>query len=147
MVEGLKAAGITGPLSVGRNDAKAPTARFSVDFGVAPSAQNTRLSTVTGIDLESMLTLQAVGPASERDKAARRRGNAMLAALKNLQQAMLAEEDPSAPLKALQELTAKGGPADDPGLDDIVRALDLRSRIEVARRQRAGARSHNGERS
>jgi len=147
MVDGVKAASITGPLAVGRGDPKAPTARFSVDFGAAPLAQNPRLSKVSGIDLESMLALQAVGSESERDNAARKRGSAMLTALKNLQRAMLADEDPSVPLNDLQDLTASGIAADDPGLEDIVRALTLRSRIEVARRQRPGARSHNGERA
>ena len=60
-----------------------------------------RASAVAGIGLESMLALQAVDEAVERDRAARKRGTAMIAALTRLQRAMLAEEDPSLALRRL----------------------------------------------
>ena len=81
-----------------------------------------------------MLALQAVDEAAERDRAARKRGNAILAALTRLQRAMLAAEDPSMALCDMNDLTADAPVAEDPALAAIVRAVVLRSRIEIARR-------------
>ena len=67
----------------------------------APLSQQTHgWPSVAGIGLESMLALQAVDEAAERDRAAHKRGTAMIAALTRLQRAMLAEEDPSLALDA-----------------------------------------------
>ena len=84
-----------------------------------------------------MLALQGVDEAVERDRAARKRGNGMIAALTKLQRAMLAAEDPSAALHALNELATDGPLADDPGLGAILRAIVLRSRVELALRERS----------
>jgi hypothetical protein len=136
MVDGVRLDGIRGAASVPSNGAKTPGGKFSVDDGATPLTHNARLSTMAGIDLESMLALQTVDEAAERDRSARKRGTAMIAALTKLQHTMLAEEDPSSALVALQDLTIDGAVADDPELDAILRAVDLRSRVEIARRQR-----------
>jgi hypothetical protein len=47
---------------------------------------------------------------------------------------MLAEEDPSSALNALHELAGDGPVAVDPELGAILRAVVLRSRVELARR-------------
>jgi hypothetical protein len=91
------------------------------------------MASVAGIGLESMLALQAVDEATERDRAAHKRGTAMIAALTRLQRAMLAKEDPSLALNALDELAGDGPLANDPALGAIVRAVVLRSRVEIAR--------------
>jgi hypothetical protein len=93
-----------------------------------------------------MLALQAVDEAVERDRAARKRGTALIAALTKLQRAMLAEADPSSALKALTELTSDSPLADDPGLGAILRAVVLRSRVELARRERVPGASGRTER-
>jgi hypothetical protein len=140
MVEGLTPSGIGGPAPVPRDgalrdDNKTVQARFAVEDGPAPLTRQARLATVAGIGLESMLALQAVDEAAERDRAAHKRGTAMIAALSRLQRAMLAEEDPSSVLNALHELSAEGPIANDPGLGAILRAVVLRSRVEIARRE------------
>jgi hypothetical protein len=136
MVDGVRLDGIRGAASVPSNGAKTPEGKFTVDDSATPLIHNARLSTTAGINLESMLALQAVDEAAERDRSARKRGTAMIAALTKLQHTMLAEEDPTSALGALKDLTTDGSAADDPGLDEILRAVDLRSRIEIARRQR-----------
>ncbi len=137
MVEGVRASGIGGPGAIARDDNKPGAGRFSIEDGGAPVGQNARPSSVTSIGLDSMLALQAVDEAAERDRAARKRGNAILAALTRLQRTMLAAEDPSMALRDMNDLTSDTPVAEDPGLAAIVRAVVLRSRIEIARRDLA----------
>lgn len=141
MVEGVRASGIDAAAPLPRDGTKT-TAQFTVEDGAAPLNQKARLATVAGIGLESMLALQAVDEAAERDRAAHKRGTAMIAALTRLQRAILAEEDPSLALDALRELTGDGPLANDPALGAIVRAVELRCRVELARRDRALSRQH-----
>jgi hypothetical protein len=144
MVDGVTASGIGAATPLIRDSTKPVSDRFSVDEGAAPLNQRARLTTVGGIGLESMLALQAVDEAAERDRAAHKRGSAMIAALTRLQRAILAEEDPSLALIALQELAGDGPLANDPVLGEIVRAVVLRSRVELARREQGLSRRHAG---
>jgi Class II flagellar assembly regulator len=139
MVDGVKLDGIGGAASVPRDGFKAPEGNFSVGEGATPLANKARLSTTAGIDLDSMLALQAVDEASEHDRTARKRGTAMIAALTKLQRITLADQDPSQALSALNDLTADSPAADDPGLQAILRAIKLRARVEIALRQRRAA--------
>lgn len=134
MVEGVRARGIGGPAPLARDGTKPAPEQFSMDDGTAPLNRNARLSSVPAIGLDSMLALQAVDEAVERDRAARKRGTAIIAALTKLQRALLTEEDPSLALNALNGLTSDCPLADDPGLGAILRAVVLRSRVEIARR-------------
>jgi hypothetical protein len=136
MVEGVRARGIEGPAPLARDSTRAAAGQFSVEDGAAPLNQNARASSVSGIGLDSMLALQAVDEAVERDRSARKRGSAIIAALTNLQRTMLAAEDPSMALRAMSELTVDTPLANDPGLAAILRAVVLRSRVEIARRER-----------
>ena len=136
MVKSVRAGGIDAPAPMVRDSPKTAAGHFFVEDGVAPLSQNARPSSVAGIGLDSMLALQAVDEAVERDRAARKRGSAIIAALTNLQRTMLAAEDPSMALRAMTELTSDTPAADDPGLAAILRAVVLRSRVEIARRER-----------
>lgn len=142
MVEGVRASGIGAAAPLPRDGTKAISGQFTVDDGAAPLNQQARLATVAGIGLESMLALQAVDEAAEHDRAAHKRGKAMIAALTRLQRSMLAEEDPSSALNALRELTGDGSLASDPELGAILRAVVLRSRVELARREQGLSRQH-----
>ena len=81
-----------------------------------PAAKKARFSTIastitsTGavMGLESMLALQSINEAIDRDRAARERGTAMIAALTDLQRAMLTEEDPALALRSLSALAVDG---------------------------------------
>jgi hypothetical protein len=139
MVDGVRLDGIGGAASVPRDGFKTPEGKFSVSDGATPLANKARLSTTAGIDLDSMLALQAVDEASEHDRTARKRGTAMIAALTKLQRITLADQDPSQALSALNDLTADSPAADDPGLQAILRAIKLRARVEIALRQRRAA--------
>ncbi len=140
MVEGVRASGIGAAAPLPRDSAKTVSGQFIVDDAAAPLNQQARLGSVAGIGLESMLALQAVDEPAERDRAAHKHGTAMIAALTRLQRAMLAEEDPALLLNALHELAGDAPLASDPELGAIVRAVVLRSRVEIARRQHDPAR-------
>jgi hypothetical protein len=144
MVEGVRASGVGAAAPLPRDGTKTVSGQFTVDDGAAPLSQQARLASVAGIGLESMLALQAVDEAAERDRAAYKRGTAMIAALTRLQRAMLAEDDPSLALNALHELAGDGPLANDPALGAIVRAVVLRSRVEIARREHGLSRQHAG---
>ena len=112
-------------------------ARFVVDAGTTPPS--VPLSGAAAIGMESMLLLQAVDDVAERDRGARRRGAAMIAALTDLQKALIAEGDPALALRSLSELAAEAPEAADPRLAAVLRAVVLRARVEVARRERPRA--------
>ena len=83
---------------------------------------------------DSLLTLQQVDEPTERDRAARRRGQALLGALGRLQLLLLVEGDPVPTLAQLRSL-AEGAPAAaDPALAAAIDQVVLRARIELARR-------------
>ena len=134
MVEGVRRTGL-GAVSASVRAPGHGGAGFSVpDRGDAATAQAAPLASVPSIGLETMLALQAVDDAAERDRTARRRGSALIAALSDLQRALLGHEDPALALGALSGLSADTPEAADPALNAALRAIVLRSRIEVARR-------------
>lgn len=135
MVEGVTASGISSTAALPRDATKSVSGQFAVEDDTAPLQQQTRTAAISGIGLDSLLALQAVDEAAERNRAAHKRSAAMVAALTRLQRAMLAGDDPSQTLNALRELSADGPVADDPSLAAIVRAVVLRSRVEIARRE------------
>jgi hypothetical protein len=138
MVEGVRAGGIRGSVPIARDGIKTTDGSFVVDGGAASSTQNARLFSVAGIGMESMLALQGIDEDPERDRKARKRGTEIIAALTNLQRAMLAEEDPAQALRVINELAIDDPLAGDPGLGAILRAIVLRARVEVARREQRG---------
>lgn len=96
------------------------------------------VSAAPAIGLDSLLMLQGIDDSVERDRGARKRRSAMIAALSDLQRAMLAAEDPALTLQALSDLAAEEPDAADPALASVLRAVVLRARLEVARRGRRG---------
>jgi hypothetical protein len=136
MVESVKPRGI-GEMSPPTRDAgKTLDGGFTVDGGPEAPQQKAKVSSAGALGLETMLSLQAVDPPPERDREARRRGAAMIAALTVLQRAILTGGGTDAALRTLNDAAAADQTADDPALRDILRAIILRSRVEMARRER-----------
>jgi hypothetical protein len=81
-----------------------------------------------------MLSLQEVDSESPRDRAARRHGRALLAALVRLQHALLGASDDEAALQEISALAAGVPDASDPSVTAALHAVVLRARIELARR-------------
>jgi hypothetical protein len=137
MVEPVRPGRIVATAPLPRDGAKAGDSRFSVDESGTPVASATHASATASLGLDGMLTLQAVDERDERDRAARRRGFALLSGLTNLQRAMLAGADSTSVLRVLEEISEEPVAADDPRLEAILKAVVLRSRVELARRRRA----------
>lgn len=89
-----------------------------------------------------LLALQEAGDATERDRRARRRGEAILADLGALQLALLEGRDPASILGRLEALAA-GEAAFDPRLAEILDEVRLRAKVEAARRGIRGAPSQD----
>ncbi|HTW68274.1 MAG TPA: flagellar assembly protein FliX [Acetobacteraceae bacterium] len=102
----------------------------------APDAARSTAAAVSApVALESLLALQQVDGAPERDRAAHRRGLAMLAALGRLQRVLLGDGDPALVLDEINELSKDVPVAGDPGLAAAVDHVVLRARIELVRRR------------
>jgi hypothetical protein len=87
--------------------------------------------------LSPMLALQEMGAEVPADRDARRHGNDMLAALADLQRALLLGSDDASALERLADLVAAVPRAADPRLAALVSAVVVRVRVELARRQPA----------
>ena len=85
--------------------------------------------------LGSMLALQEAGGEAVADREARRHGNDKLAALAELQRALLGGGDDGMALQRLADLAAAVPPASDPRLAALISAIALRVRVEMARRR------------
>ncbi len=83
----------------------------------------------------SMLSLQEFAGETVADREARRHGQDMLAALAELQRALLGGGDDEAALQRLMDLAASVPCATDRRLAALVSAIVLRVRVELARRQ------------
>jgi len=127
---GIEGVGRPGPLNAAR---RAPTrAGFVVleharsSHGVAPPAPAAQLS--------PMLALQEMHSEAVADREARRHGGEMLAALSDLQRALLTGGDAPTTLQRLAELADSVPLAADPRLAALVSAVLVRVRVELARR-------------
>ena len=102
-------------------------------FRVAEEAEAAgEAARVVSVSLPSLLALQEAGEDAVRDREARRHGDSLLDALRELQRAMLGGAS-AGPLERLQSLTAAMPGAADPRLADVQRALMVRTAVELAR--------------
>ncbi len=113
-------------------------ARGSSDFTLsAPAAEiadsRPAVAPQAAAALAGALALQELGCEAPQDRAARRRGYDLLAALRALQRAELGDGLGPELLDHLAQLATEVPQAADPRLRDAVAALVLRARVEVAR--------------
>ncbi len=83
------------------------------------------------VGLAGMLALQELPDRDVADREARQRGKELLAALAEIQRAMLGREGGDA--ARLEQLAASVPTAADPGLRAVVAAIALHARVEAAR--------------
>jgi hypothetical protein len=101
-----------------------------------PDARATAAGPLAGaaeVSLATLLTLQEIEDEPARNRAARRRGEDLLAALAALQRALLGAGVSADRLAALADLVGAVPEAADPALRAAVAAIVLRARIELAR--------------
>jgi hypothetical protein len=90
-------------------------------------------SSLAAVSLGDMLILQEVEDDAAHDRAARRHGRAMLAELKALQRALLADSPDPEPLRRLAALAADVPLAADQRLADALEDVSVRAWVELAR--------------
>ena len=133
---------MTGIEGVGRPTATAsgePARRRQSGFFVPPETAGTgpgRRRRRASSDARSARCwpCRRLGGEAVADREARRHGHDMLAALAELQRALLGGGDDGAALQRLAELAAAVPHATDPRLAAMISAIVLRVRVELARR-------------
>ena len=87
--------------------------------------------------LDALMALQAL-PEDPRERKRReiKRGRGLLDALDGLKLALLDGAQPPQALEALARNMAERQPTGDSGLDEVLSAIDLRARVELAKRGR-----------
>lgn len=110
-------------------------------FSVTPSMRGvdeaSEAMPVYGVSLESLLSLQEVEPAPERDRRARRHAESILDLLTGLQRSLLDESGPADTAGRLAELGRQQPVAADPLLRAVVSAITVRAHVELARQEMA----------
>lgn len=112
-----------------------PGHRPGAGFLVPERGQAPTVAPAAEVALSGMLLLQEVDDPGHRDRAARRRGQGLLAELAALQRALLSAsgDTPAAALHRLAALAQAVPLAADPALRQAVAAIVLRCRVEFAR--------------
>lgn len=87
--------------------------------------------------LDAVLLLQGEG-APDKRRAQARRGKRALDVLERLAQSLLEGRAPGGLRGELQALQAQSQTTGDPGLDDVLREIDTRTLVELAKLERAG---------
>ncbi len=108
--------------------------------GAAGAAQEAReTASAEGVTIAaSLIALQETIAAGDRDREAQGRADAMLDELAALQRAILGGGISPARLAALASLADQPGLAADPRLGEVVAAVSLRAKVELARLEMAG---------
>lgn len=120
-----------------------PQGRFRVpsDSAAAAASETREGAAAEGVTIAaSLVALQETMLAAERDREARASADRMLEELGHLQRAMLGGRLAPERLEQLAALADRPGLAADPRLAEIVGAVSLRAKVELARLERAGLR-------
>lgn len=100
-------------------------ARSAAVYGAAPAAP-----------LDTLLALQAVGGALEGRRRQLRRGRSLLDTLDALKADLLAGRISEGHLNQLMALIGQAREGTEPGLDAVLDEIELRARVELAKRGR-----------
>lgn len=110
-----------------------PPAAFDVDHaGGAPTPQGTQL-TPPATSVEMLVALASVDPAVERRRKMAAQADRGLALLERLHQEALGGDILPERLEQLAQWSASFALPDDPALAAVVRDIDLRVRVELAK--------------
>jgi hypothetical protein len=108
---------------------------FSVpeETGSTAAEATAPTANVVPVSLSVMFAAEALDQDASRDRAARRKGHAVLAGLTELQRALLDGGDQAASLDRLASLIADMPQAAEPRLAAVLDTIVLRARVELAR--------------
>jgi hypothetical protein len=86
--------------------------------------------------LETILALQAEEPLAQRRARQAKRGRAALDALEHLEEALLSGRAPGRLCRDLEHLRRTAEATGEPGLDGVLREIDTRLAVELAKLER-----------
>ena len=86
--------------------------------------------------LDTILALQAEEPLAQRRARQAKRGRAALDALEQLEEGLLSGRTPRALRRELEHLRRTAEATGEPGLDDVLREIDTRLAVELAKLDR-----------
>lgn len=122
----------TGPKRAGGTTA-APGFAPSVE-GAAPTSSASSVSSV--MPLDAIIALQSDEPPAQRRRRQAKRGQDALNALEDLERGLLAGRAPAALKAQLESLHFAAAPTGEAGLDDVLREIDIRLAVEIAKLER-----------
>jgi Class II flagellar assembly regulator len=123
----------------GRAGAAAGGFSLGAPRGAEPAVVGGAGPTFAGSALHALMSLQVLPDAAERRRSARR-GAALLDHLDELRLALLDGEVPVQALADLRgELAAARAASGDPHLDDLLREIEVRAAVELAKLEPGGA--------
>ncbi|MBI3439934.1 MAG: flagellar assembly protein FliX [Proteobacteria bacterium] len=108
---------------------------FSVAAEEAPHVAATS-STNSVAALDTILALQAEEPLGQRRARQAKRGRAALDALEQLEAGLLSGRAPAALRQEMEHLRQIAESTGEPGLDDVLREIDTRLAVELAKLDR-----------
>lgn len=109
--------------------------------GGSPRAVSSAAATSAVPDLSAILALQAGDPVLERRARQVRRGRQALAALEQLERALLAHGELEAAARALAlDGEANLEPTGEPALDDVLAEIEVRRAVEMAKLESSARR-------
>jgi len=120
--------------------------RLPAEGGAAAASGAREASAAEGVTIAaSLIALQETIIAGERDREARERADRMLEELAALQHLMLGGRMPASRLAELAALTDRPGLAADPALAELVSAVSLRAKVELARLEMTSAAGRSAQ--
>lgn len=124
--------GVMGGVTTGKGRVPARGSAGGFSLGGVPAGGAAATQAAASVQATGLLALQESAPAGERDARARKRGEALLRSLSDLQLGLLDGSAAPAQLRALAALVP-GEEAADPALAMALAAIRLRARVELAR--------------
>ena len=128
----------TGPTPMGGGAKAAATPGFAPAGAPAASAATVRggaAGPVTGLD--ALLALQSQGGPLDRRRRAVSRAGRLLDGLDAVRLSLLSGGEPGAALESLGQAAAEAREAvDEPGLGEVLDAIETRAAVELAKRER-----------
>jgi hypothetical protein len=109
-------------------------AAFAVDDGAQPGRVANAAPTVTTASIDALLALQASDDATTGRKRQLRRGRSLLDALDALKLDLISGRAGESHVNQLMALIGQARLASEPGLDALLDDIELRARVELAKR-------------
>jgi len=118
----------------GRSATRSSSGTFQVGEGAqAPEARPTAAAAPT-TSIDALLALQAVEDPLEKRRKLVRRGNQLIDTLEGLRTDLLAGKMSEGRLNQLMAVMSQAREKADPGLDALLDDIELRARVELAKR-------------